>query len=88
MEMRITATQFTERVDNFEDKVPDYDPRAGDHLWLMITMYRCDPNKLEEGHPAVLDHENLISVTGPGCYYCEKPYDGLLATRRCNGEPR
>jgi len=71
------------------DKVPDFDPRTGDHLWTVITMYRVNPDQWQDAtHTPMLDRENLLTITVPGCYYCEKPWTKLLATRRCKGDPR
>lgn len=72
------------------DRIPEYDPRSGDHCWLVITSYRVDPEKFTSPDPTVmpiLDHETLVSVTGPGCYYCEQLYSSRLAKRRCKGKP-
>lgn len=87
MELGTHSTGFTERVDNFQDKVPNYDPRSGDHLWVSILMYKVDPAKLLEGELALFDHESLLSLNGPGCYHCERPYSPLLFTRKCKGHP-
>lgn len=89
-ERQIVSTGFTQKVDPF-DRIPDYDPRTGDHLWVVTTAYRVVPEQWHSGDPTVtpmLDMENLLSVAGPGCFYCEQVYTPLLATRRCKGEPR
>jgi hypothetical protein len=36
----------------------------------------------------MLDQENLLTIVGPGCFYCEQPWSPRLARRRCPGEPR
>lgn len=70
-------------------RVPDFDPRSAEHLWMVITMYRVRPEQWQdETHTPMLDGENLLSITVPGCYYCEQLWTPLLATRRCKGEPR
>lgn len=86
----IVSTGQTIRVDPV-DRVPDYDPRSGDHLWIVTTAYQVDPEHWRSPDPTVtpmLDHENLLSVAGPGCFYCEQVYTPQLAKRRCKGEPR
>ena len=66
------------------DRIPPFDPRSADHLWVILTMYRVDPaGFMDPARTPMLDNENLISVTGIGCYYCEREYSPLLATRRC-----
>jgi hypothetical protein len=70
-----------QKVEQF-DRVPDYDPRKGDHLWTINTMYRWGGPDVEQ---PTLDMENLLVIAGPGCFYCEKLYSPLLARRRCPG---
>jgi hypothetical protein len=87
---KIVPTGQPIRVDPV-DRIPDYDPRSGDHLWVITTAFRVDPARWSSPDPTVtpmLDHENLLSVAGPGCFYCEQVYTSLLATRRCKGDPR
>lgn len=92
MEGGFSATGFVQRVPGNVDRVPEFDPRAGEHLWTISLTYRVDPAKFTpEGAgdgPALLDLENLLLTVGPGCFYCERIYTPLLATRRCPGEPR
>lgn len=70
-------------------RVPAYDPRSGDHLWITMAVYRIDPVAMtaDDGVPVHLDNENLISVGAMGCYYCEQPYERRLLCRRCPGNP-
>lgn len=84
-----TSTGQTERIDapGGIDRVPEFDPRAGDHLWTVVTMYQVDPAKWSDpDHLPILDHESLLTVAGPGCYYCEQRYSPQLASRRCKGD--
>lgn len=90
VERQIVGTGQTVKVDPL-DRIPDYDPRTGEHLWIVTTAHRVDPEQWRSGDPTatpMLDHENLLSVAGPGCYYCEQYYSPLLATRRCRGDAR
>lgn len=86
MEGFTTPTGFIEQIDHTKG-IPDFDPRSGDHLWCLFSVYKINPAKLAKGEQALLDHEALLSVEGPGCFYCEKAYDPQLATRRCKGRP-
>lgn len=79
------GTGHLEKIDNLRDRIPDFDPRSGNHLWTVLTLYNVDPETYLAGK-SVLDHENLMNITPPGCYYCEKAYTPLLATRKCTGE--
>jgi hypothetical protein len=71
------------------DRIPDYDPRAGNHLWSMTGLWQVDPQQWSSGDASItpfLDHENLLSIAGPGCFYCEQVYTPLLASRRRGGQ--
>ena len=75
-------------VENPPDNIPDYDPRSGAHLWAVFTMYRVDPAQWSDPtHTPMLDRENLLTVQGPGCFYCEQVYSPRVASRRCKGQP-
>ena len=88
MAVRTTSTGFTERIDNVEDKFPEFDPRSGNHFWIMTGAWKCDPKAiLANKEPALLDHENLLGVLGPGCWFCQKEYNPTEAMRRCTGPP-
>lgn len=67
------------------DRVPDYDPRSGAHLWVMAAMFQVNPDKTRSGEVGFLDRENLVLITGPGCFYCEQVYRPRVAHRRCPG---
>lgn len=84
------STGHTDRIPNTDfDRIPPFDPRSGEHLWIVTTAHKVNPAVwTEASHTPMLDRETLLSVAGPGCYYCEKVYTPLLATRRCTGEPK
>jgi hypothetical protein len=74
------------RVDEFADRLPAFDPRTGDHLWIVSTTYRVDPAQwADPTHTPILDTENLLLVSPPGCWHCEQLYTPQLAKRRCRG---
>lgn len=69
-------------------RLPDFDPRTGDHCWIVITCYRVIPEQWQDRtHTPMLDGENLLSITVPACYHCEQAWTATLATRRCKGRP-
>lgn len=80
-----TATGFVERIENPMRPVPVYDPRSGDHFWAAVTLYKVNPEQMMEGS-AHLDHESLVSVQGPFCFFCEEFYTPKLLKRRCPGD--
>jgi hypothetical protein len=58
------------------------DPGPGRHMWIWLAAwYVADPRELEVN----LDRENLINMTGPGCYKCEQPFSNRLAKQPCRG---
>lgn len=70
------------------DRVPEFDPRSGEHLWIMTACWKINPAKWTEGSEEVhLDTENMVALAGPGCFYCEKVYEPILKHRRCKGKP-
>jgi hypothetical protein len=70
------------------DRIPDFDPRSGEHLWIWSVVFRADPVKLADPTSTpMLDHENLLSIAGPGCFYCQRSWGGALAGERCPGHP-
>ena len=83
-----TPTGFVQRVDNPGDRIPDYDPRSGEHLWSFFLMFKANPERLIDGEQALFDSESLMEVQGPGCYYCEVEATPRMLKRRCPGKPR
>lgn len=66
------------------DKLPDFEPATGDHLWSIGTLYRWGGPHVEQ---PTLDAENLLAISSPGCYFCEQMYTERLAGQRCPGQP-
>lgn len=59
--------------------------KPGAHLWVYVAGWAAaDPRARQ----AQLDAENLISLTGPGCWKCEQPFSNRLAKRPCRGRIR
>jgi hypothetical protein len=84
------ATGDKQQIDptTMVNRLPDFDPRTGDHLWMVLAGFRVTPDQWQDKtHMPMLDRENLLTITVPGCYYCEQPWTKLLASRRCKGEP-
>lgn len=70
------------------DRIPDFDPRTGDHFWMVSTGYKVNPELFDdETHTPILDRENLVTITGAFCFHCEQLYSKRLASRRCKGSP-
>ena len=62
-------------------KLPEHVP--GEHLWIAVAMYRVRPDQQKH----FLDTENLLTIEGPGCFWCEKPYQPGMENSRCTGGP-
>lgn len=58
-------------------------PPRGEHLWMMMAMFRIADPKAERFH---LDFENLLTIEGPGCYVCEQTLREA-GGRPCPGDP-
>lgn len=70
------------------NRTPAFDPRTGEHLWTVYGMWRVNPVEwIDPNTRTDLDHENLLTVQGPACYYCERVYEPRLLRRRCPGKP-
>lgn len=68
-----------EAVGKYGAEIPDQ--RPGEHLWIITGMWRvADPVARARYE---LDLENLLTLAGPGCYWCEEPWSEDLARRRC-----
>lgn len=85
MELKNSGMQARFQLD--VDKVPNYDPRSGNHYWIVGLTFRVDPTTWEPGGSVHFDLENLVLAVGPGCFYCEQNYDKRLVMRRCKGQP-
>lgn len=89
MTINWTGTGETQLAAGQVDRLPDFDPRTGDHCWVMMAAWKVDPVKLiaQPDGPGLLDTENLLALNGPGCFFCERVYTPRLAERRCKGKP-
>lgn len=67
-------------IQHYHQKIPDQVP--GKHLWMMAAVYRVTPQI--RGQYA-LDTENLLSIDGPGCYWCEEPWTPTIGNQPCKG---
>lgn len=83
---RWATTDTTEEIPPEVDKIPDFDPRTGNHLWLMHAAFKVDPSTWTGDTKPHLNAESLMALAGPGCFYCEQPYS-LVKHSRCKGNP-
>lgn len=75
-------------------QVPDrrpVDPGPGEHLWIATVAYKIPDDvarAMAEGREpdgVFLDHENVLTTPGIGCYKCEKEFSRRLFFRKCVG---
>lgn len=54
-----------EGTNKFNAQLPEYN---GSHLWVFVGMWGVkDPSAKRQN----FDIDNLLTVEGPGCYWCE-----------------
>lgn len=84
-EHRIRRTESTgQRIEvrhKYNVEIPK--PKPGEHLWVAMVIFRLSDPGAERFH---LDHENLVTVEGPGCYICEQTWS-MVKGRPCPGDP-
>lgn len=78
--MRGTGIKIEARHKHHNQEMTD--PGEGRHLWTVLGMWQVDP-RMEGSYN--LDVENLMTIEGPGCFKCEKPWSAELAARPCTG---
>lgn len=69
------------------DRIPPYDRKVRRHYWIVPVVFQIvDPHRLNG--PVYLDQENLVLISGMGCYYCEREFSPRVAVTQCPGEPK
>lgn len=74
-----------EAADKFNNTLVD--PGRGKHLWTVMALYvLADPGVVVNPNGQILlDRENLLTVEGPACFKCEKPWTPDVGRRYCQG---
>jgi len=60
-----------------------YPPFTGRHLWTFLGVWKVDNPAASHQN---FDMENLITVSGPGCFWCEQVWDPTMGSK-CPGDP-
>ena len=68
-----------EAIDKFNAELPTQ--VKGQHLWVSVAMYRTQPGQ----DKLILDKENLLTIEGPGCYWCGETWRPGLEKSECKG---
>ncbi len=58
-------------------------PFTGRHLWVVVSCWHVAEPAREQ---YILDVENLVTLAGPACFWCEAPWSPTIGTR-CFGDP-
>jgi hypothetical protein len=69
-------------------RIPEYDPKLRQHFWIIPVAYAVDPRSWKEGDSPMLNANNICSIPGAGCYYCERVYTHVEGLKSCRGEPK
>ena len=83
--MNVEGTGFVSRVDNFKNRIPEFDPEKGEHYWIVMLLHNVNPQNYLD-NDMLFDYESLAAITPLGCYYCVRPYSEQLANERCSGQ--
>jgi hypothetical protein len=61
--------------------------QPGKHLWTMVAAWSvADPQSwASASHQVFMDRENLLQISGPGCFKCEQEWTRKIAARPCRG---
>lgn len=70
-----------EAIEKWKAKLPEQ--VRGEHLWIIAGMWRVMPPIADR--VVDLDLENLLSLDGPGCFWCEEHWTPELAAKPCKG---
>lgn len=75
--MKLEGGIKVQAISKYNAKIPDQ--VKGEHLWILASVYRVTPHQDEY----LLDMENLISIDGPGCFWCEELWSPEIAAKPC-----
>lgn len=64
-------------VDKHNAPLPQF---VGEHMWVLTAMWQVDPAAAHK----VLDLDNLLTMDGPLCYWCDQLYAPTIE-ERCPG---
>ena len=78
--MRLEVGPKIQAKTKYNGEIPEY---AGEHMWVMVSLYQVTPNNERYD----MDMENLMTIEGPGCYYCERSWTEEVAASPCRYVP-
>lgn len=81
MTRRVVSTGLKqESVSKFHATLPAFNGR---HMWVFTGMWQVQNPAREQHH---FDFENLLTVEGPGCFWCEQVWTATIGAH-CPGDP-
>jgi hypothetical protein len=85
VELHVSGTEIYVDTNTKKTELPRFDPLNKAHFWAMFGVWSIDPAKAVTGEQSSLDLENLVSIQGPACLFCEQVYSSVLAKMQCKG---
>lgn len=77
-----TGVKIKSPTEEILDRRLEQHDKPGSHLWIITGAWvTTDPRAKRLD----LDIENLVSIAGPGCLKCERPFSNRLASQPCRG---
>lgn len=64
----------------------DVETTPGEHLWVVAAAWRVNPATFRSDR--AIHTENLVHISGAGCFVCEQEWSFVVASKPCPGEPR
>lgn len=61
-------------------------PVPGEHLWVVLVAYRINPVQAMSGDRTDLDANSVVTISDPGCYWCEQVWEPGDEHTRCTGD--
>lgn len=71
MSVRVDVTRFA------TTDLPERKP--GEHLWVVLAAFRVKPDSPQ----MQLDAENILTIGGPGCFWCEEKWTPEIGAEPC-----
>jgi hypothetical protein len=77
--------QVTDEDGNMLREGPEQIP--GQHLWVVMAAFQVDPVMAMSGTRTNMGVDQLMQLSGPGCYWCEQIWRLGDELTLCPGEP-
>lgn len=86
--MRARSSGVKQKVELNRLPGTDIHYTPGEHLWIVAGCWKVNPATFRADQDIHLDVENLLEISGPGCFVCEQNWSWVIASKPCPGEPR